>query len=62
MGFDPQTAGLPLVNVRKRTTKVNIFMAAAVLVFLVLGASAIFWIHQRSKDDESLPPPAEARP
>ena len=63
MGFDPQTANLPLVNVHKRTTKVNIFMAAAVLVFFVLGASVIFWVHQRSKDDEPLPPaPAGARP
>ena len=63
MGFDPQTAGLPLVNVRKRTTKVNIFMAAAVLVFFVLGASVIFWVHQRSKDDLPLPPaPVGAQP
>ena len=63
MGFDPQTAGQPLVNVRKRTTKVNLFMAAAVLVFFVLGAFVIFWMHQRSKDDLPLPPaPVGARP
>lgn len=62
MGFDPQTANLPLVNVHKRTTKVNFFMAGAVVVFFVLGAATIFWAHQRSKNDTPPAPPAESRP
>ena len=61
MGFDPQTAGQPLVNVHKRTTKVNIFMAISVAVFFLLGASAIFWATQRAKSDSPPAPPAESR-
>lgn len=37
MGFDPQTSDKPLVNVQKRTTKVNLGVVAGVLVFLVLA-------------------------
>ena len=37
MGFEPQTASQPLVNTHRRTTKVNIIMAIAVVVFLLIG-------------------------
>jgi accessory gene regulator protein AgrB len=37
MGFEPQTAGQPIVNVRKRTTKVNLIMVVGIIVFLVVG-------------------------
>ena len=61
MGFDPQTANLPLVNVHKRTTKVNIFMAIAVVVFLLIGMAGIFWATQRAKDDTPPAPPVELK-
>ncbi len=37
MGFDPQTAGKPLVNPRRWTTKVNLVIVLGVIVFLVIG-------------------------
>lgn len=40
MSFD-KNDGAPIVNVHKKTTKVNIWMVVAVLVFLALGAVAI---------------------
>ena len=36
MSFD-KPDGQPIVNVHKRTTKVNIWMVVAVVVFLVIG-------------------------
>ena len=60
MGFEPQTAGQPLVNVHKRTTKVNIMMAVAVAVFFLIGAAGIFWATQRTKNDTPTAPPVEA--
>ena len=42
MGFDQNQPG-PIVNVHKRTTKVNLWMVVAVLVFLVVGAGLI-WV------------------
>ncbi len=61
MGFEPQTAGQPLVNVHKRTTKVNITMAIAVAVFLLIGAAIMLWAAQRAKNDTPASPPVEAR-
>ncbi len=49
MGFD-QNDGRPIVEPAKRTTKVNISMVVAVVVFFALGAAAILWmrsIHSR---------------
>jgi uncharacterized membrane protein YqjE len=60
MGFEPQTAGKPLVNVHKRTTKVNISMAIGVAVFFILGIIAVIWATQREKSGEPMPPPLEA--
>jgi hypothetical protein len=45
MAFDKQTEGEPLVHVEKRTTKVNIWVAVGVLVFLLLAALALVHIH-----------------
>lgn len=44
MGFDKNDDG-PVVNVQKRTTKVNLWMAVLVLLFLVAGGVAIAWVH-----------------
>jgi hypothetical protein len=35
MGFDPQTEDKPLVNVQRRTTKVNMAIIAGVAIFLI---------------------------
>jgi len=61
MGFEPQTAGQPLVNVHKRTTKVNIAMAIAVVVFFIVGIAGIVWATQRAKNDTPTAPPVEAQ-
>jgi hypothetical protein len=43
MGFD-QNDPRPVLNVKKKTTQVNIWMAIAVLMFFVAGGLAI-WIY-----------------
>jgi hypothetical protein len=43
MGFDKNDAG-PIVQPRKKTTKVNISLVAAVLIFFLLGGAAIAWM------------------
>lgn len=58
MGFEPQTSGQPLVNVHKRTTKVNISMAIAVAIFLLIGLGGIWWALREEKADEAATPPA----
>jgi hypothetical protein len=40
--------GVPVVNVHKRTTKVNFSIVIAVVVFFLIGAAAIAWFWQRS--------------
>jgi uncharacterized membrane protein YqjE len=52
MGFEPQTANKPLVDVKKRTTKVNITMAIGVAVFLLLGAIVVIWATKREERGE----------
>lgn len=42
MGFD-QDDGRPIINVHKRTTKVNLWLAAAVVIFLLAGGVMI-WV------------------
>jgi len=62
MGFEPQTSGQPLVNVHKRTTKVNITMAIGVLVFLLIGIAFVMWASKREAQGEPVKtPPAESQ-
>jgi hypothetical protein len=46
MGFD-QNSNQPVVQMQKRTTKVNVGIIVGVIVFLVVGAAAVmwFWLH-----------------
>ena len=37
MSFDDKNAGVPHIDVHKRTTKVNLWMIAAVVIFFALG-------------------------
>jgi hypothetical protein len=43
MGFDNNDPK-PIVDTAKKTTKVNISMGAAVVVFFVIGAALIVWM------------------
>ena len=40
MSFD-QKDGLPLVNVHRRTTRVNLWMVVGIVTFLIIGLIAI---------------------
>lgn len=42
MGFDPQNKDQPLVDVGKRTTKVNLAVVIGVVVFFVVAAIVMF--------------------
>lgn len=46
MGFDKDQPG-PLVEPEKRTTKVNIWMALAILLFFLIAGLVVFrlWAH-----------------
>ena len=57
MGFEPQTAGQPLVNPRKRTTKVNFAIVASVVLFLIIGIFYAVWVSRQAKNGEPLGPP-----
>jgi hypothetical protein len=46
MGFD-QNDPRPIINVHKRTTKVNLRMAVGVAVFFIVGGILI-WLYVRS--------------
>ncbi|WP_438479852.1 hypothetical protein [Oleiharenicola lentus] len=52
MGFDPQNASQPIVNVHKRTTKVNFSVAIAVVVFILIGIGAMLWVSNRAERGE----------
>lgn len=52
MGFEPQTADQPIVNVHKRTTKVNFSMAIGVVVFLLIGICVVVWAAKRQARGE----------
>jgi hypothetical protein len=58
MGFDPQNAGQPLVNVHKRTTKVNIAAAIGIVIFFLIGLGYAVWKSGRTGPDR----PVEATP
>ena len=47
MGFD-QDDPRPIMNVHKRTTKVNIWMVVGVLAFFLMG-ELLIWMYVRSQ-------------
>jgi hypothetical protein len=61
MGFDANSEGQPLVNVRKKTTQVNLWLAVGVAVFFLLSAIVVVH-HSRSHEGDAATPPPEARP
>ncbi len=58
MSIDKESNGLPEVNVHRRTTKVNLWMIAAVVFFFALMAVAAVWISRASPSPERVPPSA----
>jgi uncharacterized membrane protein YqjE len=62
MGFEPQTAGQPLVNVNKRTTQVNFAIVISIILFLVVGIAGAVWAVRKTARGEPVlatPPPAK---
>jgi len=48
MAFDKNTEGQSVVQVEKRTTKVNIAMVVGVALFFVFCAIGMAWMHRRT--------------
>ena len=62
MGFDPESAGQPIVNVHKQTTKVNFAVAIGVAVFFLLAIAYILRVaHKDAMGDPIKPPAAEKK-
>ena len=60
MGFDPQTSDKPLVDVNKRTTKVNLSVAVGVIVFLIFGICVVVWAVKKESRGEPVKTPVES--
>jgi hypothetical protein len=52
MGFD-QNDPSPIIQPKKRTTKVNLFVATAVFIFLSLSVAGIVYFAMRSDETDS---------
>ena len=50
MGFDKDEPG-PVVNPHKKTTQVNLWMVAGVILFFVLGGIGVAWVHRHASQD-----------
>jgi peptidoglycan/LPS O-acetylase OafA/YrhL len=61
MGFDTNSEDQPLVNVHKKTTQVNLWLAVGVAVFFLISAFVVIH-HSRSNEPDAATPPPEARP
>lgn len=57
MSIDKQSTGIPEINVQKRTTKVNLWMIAAVVGFFAVMAIVAGLI---SREENRIPTPAAA--
>ena len=60
MGFEPQTANQPIVDVHKRTTKVNFTLAIGVVVFLLIGILFVAWAARKEARGEAVKQPVES--
>ena len=59
MGFDKNSEGKPVVQVEKRTTKVNISMIVGVVLFFILGALGMARLHRHVSDHGGTIQPGE---
>jgi len=55
MSIDKESSGFPGVNVHRRTTKVNLWMIAAIVMFLALAAAAAFWTSRQAASPTGTP-------
>ena len=62
MGFDKNTEGKPIVQLEKRTTKVNLAMVAAVVLFFIACAFGLVRLHHRAPDHGGNIQPSERQP
>ena len=60
MSIDKESSGFPEVNVYRATTRVNLWMIAAILLFFAVAATAVFWI-SRGVTAPTNPPQAVTR-
>jgi hypothetical protein len=58
MGFDSESAGQPIVNVHKRTTKVNFAVAIAVAIFFLLAIAYVLRVAHKDAEGDAIKPPA----
>jgi hypothetical protein len=49
MSIEKESSGMPEVNVHKRTTKVNLSIVAAVLLFFVITIAVVAWLSASSR-------------
>jgi cell division protein FtsX len=47
MSIDKDSDGVPEVNLRRRTTKVNLVIIVAVSLFILCGVAAMWWMVNR---------------
>lgn len=59
MAFDAQS-DLPLVNVHKRSTQVNLWMAIWVTIFFIISVGLVVWAWRRFGGSNTPLPPPEA--
>jgi hypothetical protein len=61
MSIEKESSGLPEMSVRRRTTKVNLSIITAVVLFFAVAAAVAVWFGKHS--DTSAPPrsPTENR-
>ncbi len=57
MSIDKDSSGFPQVNVHKRTSKVNLWMIASVLVFFAVTAAVAVWVSRRSAAPDAITAP-----
>ena len=55
MSIDKESSGIPEVNVHRPTTKVNLWMIAGILMFLVMGAAAALVVSQQAASPTGAP-------
>jgi hypothetical protein len=58
MSIDKESSGLPEVNVHRPTTRVNLWMIAGIVMFLVVGAAAAYVIAQQAASPTGASPSA----
>jgi hypothetical protein len=56
MSIDKESTGLPTVNVHRQTTKINLWMVAAILFFFAIMTAIAVWVSRESRTPAASPP------